>query len=419
VSALILQPDVSFAFICVHLRTNALFELNDPGPGQTRQARPIAVFLSFSGAGGVERMVVNLVGGLVDLGRQVDLVVMRAEGPHLVELPPEVRLVRLGVRHSLLAPPALARYLRRTRPRALLAAKDRAGRAAVLGRALAGTDTRIVLRLGTNLSTAMAGRPALARWLRYWPIRRLYPRVDQIVAVSQGVAEDTAEIARIPRERILVIRNPVITPKLPELARAPCPHPWLESGQPPLVLGMGRLTRQKDFPTLIRAFAEVRRERSCRLLILGEGNGRPRLEALVAELGIGVDVDLPGFQSNPFTYLARAALFVLSSAWEGSPNALTEAMALGTPVVSTDCPSGPRELLDGSRFGPLVAVGDVAGLARAMSATLDDHLPAAVLQSAVAEYNQAESARRYLAVLDGAASGAQDAGAVRRSSSDR
>jgi glycosyltransferase involved in cell wall biosynthesis len=344
----------------------------------------------------------NLVRGFVDLGRQIDLVVMRAEGPHLGGLPAEVRLVRLGVRHSLLAPPALARYLRRARPRALLAAKDRAGRAAVLARALAGTETRIVLRLGTNLSTAMAGRPAIARWLRYWPIRRLYPRVDQIVAVSQGVAEDTAQIARLPADRIRVIRNPVITPALLALARAPCPHPWLEAGEPPVILGMGRLQRQKDFPTLVRALAQVRQDRPCRLLILGEGSGRARLEALVSELGIEAHVDLPGFQPNPFPYLARAALFVLSSAWEGSPNALTEAMALGTPVVSTDCPSGPRELLNGGRFGPLVPVGDVAGLARAIAATLDEHLPAAVLQSAVAEYNQAESARRYLELLESA-----------------
>lgn len=344
----------------------------------------------------------NLVRGFVDLGRRVDLVVMRAEGPHLTGLPAEVRLVRLGVRHSLLAPPALARYLRETRPSALLAAKDRAGRAAVLARALAGTDTRIVLRLGTNLSTAMADRPAIVRWLRYWPIRRLYPRVDQIVAVSQGVAEDTAKIARLPAGRIRVIRNPVISPGLLALAHAPCPHPWLEPGQPPVILGMGRLQRQKDFPTLVRAFAQVRRGRPCRLLILGEGSGRVRLEALVSELGIGADVDLPGFQTNPYAYLARAALFVLSSAWEGSPNALTEALALGTPVVSTDCPSGPRELLNNGRFGPLVAVGDEATLARAITAALDEHLPPDLLQTAVTEYNQAESARRYLELLESA-----------------
>jgi glycosyltransferase involved in cell wall biosynthesis len=246
----------------------------------------------------------------------------------------------------------------------------------------------------------MSDKPAPQRWLRYWPIRRLYPRVDQIVAVSEGVAEDTAAIARIPRGRISVIRNPVITPELTILAAGPCPHPWLEDGGPPVILGAGRLERQKDFPTLLRAFARLRRERPCRLVILGDGGGREALTALAAALGVSDDLQLPGFQANPFCWMSRASLFVLSSAWEGSPNVLTEAMALGTPVVATDCPSGPREVLAGGRFGPLVPVGDAEALAEAMAQTLDKPLPRPVLKAAVAEYNQTESARRYLAVLD-------------------
>jgi len=359
----------------------------------------IAVFVSFSGTGGVERMVASLTRGFVALGQTVDVVLVRAEGPHLAGLPPEAHRVLLGPRHALSALPALARYLRRRRPAALLAAKDRAGRAAVLARALAGTDTRVVLRLGTHLSTAMSGRSAIERQLRYWPIRLLYPRLDRIVAVSQGVADDTARIARIPREAISVIRNPVITPDLLAQATQPCPHSWLTPGAPPVILGLGRLQRQKDFPTLIRAFALVRRSRPCRLVILGEGSGRAALCALVDDLGLGEDVDLVGFQPNPYPFLARAALFVLSSAWEGSPNALTEAMALGTPVVSTDCPSGPRELLDGGRFGPLVPVGDAPALAAAMAATLDRPLPPETLRAAVSEYNLETSARRYLEAL--------------------
>jgi glycosyltransferase involved in cell wall biosynthesis len=359
----------------------------------------IAVFVSFSGTGGVERMVASLMRGFVALGQRVDLILVRAEGPHLARVPPEANRVHLGTRHSLVALPALAGYLRRRRPAALLAAKDRAGRVAVMARALSGTDTRIVLRLGTNLSTAMAGRSPLERTLRYWPIRLLYPKLDRIVAVSQGVADDTARIARIPSGSITVIRNPVITPELLALAAQPCPHPWLQPGSPPVILGMGRLQRQKDFPTLIRAFALVRKGRPCRLVILGDGNARAGLAELIDGLGLAAEVDLAGFQTNPYPYLARAALFALSSAWEGSPNALTEAMALGTPVVSTDCPSGPRELLDAGRFGPLVTVGDAPALARAIAATLDHGLPAETLRAAVAEYSQETSARRYLAAL--------------------
>ena len=359
----------------------------------------IAVFISFSGQGGVERMVTSLTRGFVELGQTVDLVLVRAEGPHLERVPPQVNQVPLGARHGLLALPALAGYLRRHRPAALLAAKDRAGRIAVLARALAGTDTRIVLRLGTNLSTAMAGRSALERGLRYWPIRALYPRVDQIVAVSAGVADDTARIARIPRDGIRVIRNPVVTPELLAEAALPCPHPWFSPALPPVILGVGRLQRQKDFPTLIRAFNLVRQGRPCRLVILGEGTARAELTALIRQLGLTAEVDLVGFQSNPYPFIARASLFALSSAWEGSPNALTEAMALGTPVVSTDCPSGPRELLDGGRFGPLVPVGDHQALAAAMSTTLDRPQAAETLRSSVAEYRQETSARAYLEAL--------------------
>lgn len=366
----------------------------------SNRAHPIAVFVSFSGHGGVERMVVNLIRGFVALGRQVDLVLVRTEGPHLERLPPQVNRVHLGTRHTFAAVPALAHYLRRHRPVALLAVKDRAGRVAVLARWLAGTDIRIVMRLGTNISTAMAERTAMARWLRFWPIRRLYPRIDRIVAVSAGVADDTARIAGIVRTGIQVIRNPVITPELPELAARLCDHSWFQPGQPPVILGAGRLQRQKDFPTLIRAFAQVRRERPCRLVILGEGSGRAQLQALIAALGIATDLDLVGFRTNPYPFLARAALFVLASRWEGSPNVLTEAMALGTPVVATDCPSGPRELLDGGRYGPLVPVGDIQALALAMAKILDCPPLPETLRAAVADYTQAKSATRYLEVLE-------------------
>ena len=360
---------------------------------------PLAVFASFSGAGGVERMLVNLIRGFVERGQAVDLVLMRATSPHLARLPAAVEQIRLGTSHSLLAAPALARYLRARRPAALLAAKDRAGRAAVVARALARTQTPLVLRLGTQLSTAMADRTPIERWLRYTPIRALYPAVDRIVAVSEGVAEDTARIARLPRERISVIRNPVITPELAPLAAAPCDHPWLAPGQPPVILGAGRLQRQKDFPTLIRAFARLAGELDARLMILGEGGKRPELESLIATLGLAERVALVGFQDNPYAYLARARLFVLSSAWEGSPNVLTEALALGVPVVSTDCPSGPSEILEAGRFGPLVPVGDVASLAEAMRQTLAAPLPSDRLRAAVEAYEQGRSAARYLEVL--------------------
>jgi glycosyltransferase involved in cell wall biosynthesis len=166
-----------------------------------------------------------------------------------------------------------------------------------------------------------------------------------------------------------------------------------------VIIGMGRFTEQKDFATLIRAFARLRANRNCRLILLGRGRLQADYQALAEQLGVAADIAYPGFADNPYSYLARARLFVLSSAWEGSPNALTEALALGVPVVATDCPSGPRELLDGGRYGALVAVGDDAALAQAMAATLDAPPPAAGLRRAVADYTVEASARAYLAAL--------------------
>ena len=360
----------------------------------------LAVLVSLSGEGGVERMVLNLVREFAaQPGLAVDLVLIREESRHLGDLPQGVNVVRLGVRHSALAVLPLARYLRRARPDALLAAKDRAGRAALRARALARVPTRVVIRLGTTLSEAIRDRSALRRWLRYRPIRAAYRHADAIVAVSEGVAADVLSIAGLPPERVQVVRNPVVTADLARQAAAAVAHPWLGDPAVPVVMGIGRLTRQKDFPTLIRAFARLRRARPARLLILGEGADRAALVDLARTEGVAGDVALPSFQANPYAWLARARLFVLSSAWEGSPNALTAALALGVPVVSTDCRSGPRELLAGGRYGPLVPVGDVEALATAMNEVLARPLPADELKSAVREYGAEHSARRYLEIL--------------------
>jgi glycosyltransferase involved in cell wall biosynthesis len=258
---------------------------------------------------------------------------------------------------------------------------------------------RIVGRLGTNLSAALEGRSGFARWLRTAPMDLIYPRVDHVVCVSQGVLEDTRALTGLPDERLSVIRNPVVTPRLAELAAQPADHPWAADPTVPLILGAGRLTEQKDFPTLVRAFARLRKDRPARLVILGDGRQRGVLETLARERGVAADLALPGFAPNPYAWMARAKLFVLSSAWEGSPNVLTEALALGLPSVATDCPSGPREILAGGRWGPLVPVGDDAALAAAMAATLDDPQPPEALRAAVAEYTRDAAAGAYLRVL--------------------
>jgi glycosyltransferase involved in cell wall biosynthesis len=364
--------------------------------------RRLAILLSFSGAGGVERMVLNLLPPILRAGVAVDLLaIVRKPTPDLVRIEGSgLRLFDLGCRHTTLALPEVVRYLKAERPCALLAAKDRAIRVAVVARRLSGVDTRLVGRLGTHLSASLDGRPRPLRWLRTGPMRWVYPNVDHVVAISDGVAEDTLRLTGLPPERVSVIRNPVITPGLYEKSRQPAEHPWFGDGGAPVILGAGRLTRQKDFATLIRAFARLRgQQRACRLVILGEGRQRGELERLTRELGVAEAVALPGHVGNPYACMSRAALFVLSSRWEGSGNVLTEAMALGVPAVSTDCPSGPAEMLAGGRHGPLVPVGDADALAAAMADTLDRPPESEQLRAAVAEYSAERSAAAYLNVL--------------------
>lgn len=361
----------------------------------------VCIFIPSFGDGGVERMLVNTARGMAALGARVDFIVRQPDAPYLDRLPASVRkmVVDSGDERTLLA--ELREYLRVERPEIVVSAKGRDDRIALRAKRTAPPGTRFFLRPGTAVTARMEerGTNPLRRWLKYRRMRRLYAQADGVIAVSEGVADEIASSTRFPRERISVIRNPNITPELKALSEVRLEHPWFAPGEPPVILGMGGLRTQKDFATLIRAFALLRAQREARLLILGEGRQQARLRDLAGKLGVADDVQLPGFAENPYAYLRHAALFVLSSLWEGSPNVLTEALAVGTPVVSTDCRSGPREILQGGRFGPLVPVGDVEALAHAMLETLEKPLPAEVLKQATAEYTMEKSAQRYLAAF--------------------
>ncbi|MEW5860320.1 MAG: glycosyltransferase [Cyanobacteriota bacterium] len=344
----------------------------------------IALFLRNLGNGGAERIMLSLAQGFAKQGQKVDMVLTKAEGTYLAQVPPEVRVVDLKASQfdnrknfkfptslqSTSSLPKLVRYLRQERPLALLSATHYPNEIAVLAKHLARVPTRIVV--SEHITLSVEARRVDQRSSRLAPLmaRLFYPWADGIVAVSKGVAQDLALITRLPLERHPVIYNPVITPELIEKAKQPVEHPWFTDGEPPVVLGVGRLVEQKDFATLIRAFAEVRRVRPARLMILGDGKERSQLNTLVRELGLENDVALIGFVKNPYAYMARAAVFVLSSAWEGLPTVLIEAMAVGTPVVSTNCESGPEEILNNGKYGALVPVGDSKAIAQAILSVL-------------------------------------------------
>ncbi len=361
----------------------------------------LSIFVPSLEGGGAERNMLNLARGFDDRGLSVDLVLAKAEGPYLDQVPTGMRVVDLGDVRLLPSLPNFVRYLRQERPVVLISAMDHANVAALWARRIARVPTLVLVGVRNTLSQETQHATQTKQRLIPFLVRAFYPWADAIVAVSRGVANDLARIKGLSRKGIHIIYNPVVTSELLAAARAPSDHPWFSPGEPPVVLGTGRLTPQKDFPTLIRAFAFMRARRPGRLVILGEGEERPRLEALVSQLGIEDDVVLPGFVENPYAYMTRAAAFVLSSTWEGLPTVIIEALACGTPVVSTDCPSGPAEILEGGRYGRLVPVGDVEGLARAIMHTLDTYFDAEMLRRRAGEFTVDRIVDQYLEVLEG------------------
>ena len=378
-----------------------------------------ALYISSLAGGGAERVFVNLAQGFVKRGfTDLWLILNRAKGPYLAHLPPEVQVVDLcepdvpfrfahllrylsqkhanspwlnsatkahyialkatgylRKRHlqfmllSSLMSLKLADQFRQIRPDALLSALINCNLTAILAQRFVNGFKAVTSEHNTP-SLSICSQPAAGTVLKM--MRRLYPKADRIVAVSQGVADDLISLLNLPHEKVTVIYNPVVTPELFEQAKQPVSHPWFEQNQLPVILAVGRLTRQKDYLTLFRAFSLVRQVRPAKLLILGEGEERANLERLAIELGIQNDVSMPGFVDNPFAFIAKASVFVLSSAWEGLPTVLIEALACGCPVVATDCRSGPREILDNGRYGRLVPVGDHEALAKAILDTLDN-----------------------------------------------
>ncbi|ADE13879.1 glycosyl transferase group 1 [Nitrosococcus halophilus Nc 4] len=365
------------------------------------KTKRLALFLPSLHGGGAERVMLTLAEGFAERGLLVDLVLASAEGPYLNRVPEAVHVVNLGVSRVIKSLPGLVRYLRREQPQALLSALDHANLIALVAKRLAASKASCVVSVHSTLSVEQRHTKVWRARFIPWLITRWYPGAKKVVTVSQGVAEDLIQTTGLAPEKIQVIYNPVVIPDLLAQAQAPIPHPWLGADQPPVILGIGRLTAQKDFPTLIRAFARVREQRLARLIILGEGEERPKLEALIRTLNLQQDVALPGFVHNPYAYMGRAAVFVLSSAWEGFGNVLVEAMAVGTPVVATDCPSGPAEILHDRTYGPLVGVGDDLHMAKAMMDILEGRGPtASVLRGRAADFSLEAAITAYLEVLN-------------------
>ena len=358
----------------------------------------IAFFIPDLGGGGAERVVVNLVNHYVANGQPVTLVLARTTGALIDRLDSRVELVDLGVPVKALSIIALARYLRRSRPDCLVSHMDIANIAACAAQRLSGyAAKRLVLccHLMFSLQLEAFRRPkdrVVARLMQH-----AYPIADRYVAVSHGVAQDISRLADLPLERFDVIHNPAYDKTIPAQSAADPGHPWLEAGDRdiPVVITAGRLTPEKDFTTLLEAIERARRTRAIRLIILGTGPLAGELKAHAVKLGIDHAIDFVGFQTNPFAYIGRADVFALSSRWEGFGNVLVEALACGTPVVATNCPSGPAEILENGRYGRLVPTGESAPLASALLESLNARHDTKALRAHARTFSVATAAEAY------------------------
>jgi len=404
---------------------------------KVRPAR-ISFLLDNLTGGGAEKVILNLAGGFTKLGHPVDILVCKMEGVLCNSIPAGVNLVplkssstTLGFLCAMRADPAgfraiagmtikrklfrfippIAAHLKASRPAALVSALPKSNINAVLAKYYSGTPIRVVVGAHINMSTQDAecyssGKSNL-RYMR--PLmQRCYRRADAVVAVSKGVAEDIATYLCLDRDHVTTIYNPIETKQIETLSHESLNHPWFDSATVPIILGIGRFVAQKDFPLLLRAFAKLREKRQARLVLLGgdEASAEQReqkqeLVRLATQLGVQNDFDTLGFKVNPYPFLRKASVFVLSSRYEGFGNVLVEALLCGCPVVSTNCPSGPAEILDNGKYGTLVPVGDERKLADAICETLDTPKNKAVLRTRGEEFSIENAVERYRKVLLG------------------
>lgn len=397
----------------------------------------IAIFLKSLNRGGMQTSLLKLASGLADLGVQLDIVVAgKLDGPLRDIVPQGVRLISIrrnrvpwlrlwqalrsfdgnngvslkSVPLPMTPPravgflPGLIRYLSQEKPDSLIVAGTAYNLISLWARRLSGVQTKVIISERNSMSARLNLTFNQDEW--HWRyakelVANAYPEADAIVGNSDGVSADLADSIGLKRDTITTIYNPIVNEALKEKALESVEHPWFASDAPPVILSVGRMHPQKDFPTLIKAFARLRAERDVKLVILGGGTEhgvKADLTALAKRLGVLADIDFPGVVSNPFSYMAKADVFVLSSQFEGCPNVLVEAMACGCPVVSTKCPHGPDEILEGGRYGPLITVGDDEQLAKAIAATLDKPESPAVLSERASYFDFDSSIEKYLQV---------------------
>ncbi|MDQ0206799.1 glycosyltransferase [Alkalicoccobacillus murimartini] len=355
--------------------------------------KKIAFILYSLEGGGVERLTLHLMEGLLEKGYQVDLVVVQMKGEYMNDIPDGIRVIHLDKPNLRASCLAIRQYLSKHKPDVLISAKDYINLIVLLAKKLTRVPTKIIVSSHVNITEQARRLPQFNKVKR--GISIMYRFADDIVCVSKGVADDIHQVSGVSDKKIHVIYNPIVTTELLKNGENVVEHPWFDQNQE-VIVTVGRLHVQKDYKTLLHAFKKVNEVRpNTRLMIVGDGPEKDTLTKLTAELNLKEVVDFVGFQTNPYPYMKKADLFVLSSAWEGFGNVLIEAFAMGTTVVATDCPSGPAEILEHGRLGKLVGVGAVEEMADAILYSLDHPQPESALKQRASTFSIDNCVRAY------------------------
>lgn len=329
----------------------------------------IAFFLPSVRGGGAEKSIVKMCNELVTMGASVDLVLVKYEGSLLNYISDQVNVVDLKCSRSILSVFKLAFYLINSNPDALISAMKHANIPAILAREIAkfiGFKTKLLISERSNASKSFENNKSFKNNILLLSMSLLYPKADKVIGISKGVSQDLAQLLNLEPEKVHTIYNPVVNNELFTLCNVTVEEDWFKKIDHPIIIAVGRLTKAKGFDNLIKAFAKVSFKINCYLVILGEGEERESLETLIGTLSLKDKVYMPGFVNNPYKFMKHSDVFVLSSVWEGFGNVLVEAICCGCKIVSNDCPSGPKEIIESYNVGTLVPFNNVNLLSEAI-----------------------------------------------------
>ncbi|MBL0138584.1 MAG: glycosyltransferase [Bacteroidetes bacterium] len=358
----------------------------------------LAIVIGSLRMGGAEKAAVHLANEFASRGIRVDLVLVNADGEFMSSLDPAVRVVDLQAGKTRNAGKPFYNYLRKENPQVIIAIQSHVQLMVLMTRHRYRMKIPVILN-EQSLFSANVPAQGLKNFIFRLLIKKYFPMADAVAAVSTASALDFTNCFPELKGRVDIIYNPVLSKVVPVTKFQIPDHPFLHDKTISVIMSAGRLVPSKDFPTLLRAFAVMNKAHNARLIILGEGGERGNLIALSAELGIKDFVSLPGFISNPMSWMNYASVFVLSSEYEGLPFVLVEAMAAGCQVVSTDCPGGSSEILGDGKYGALVPVHDHISLAAAISEAIKHPIDAQQIRRRSEEFTAPKVVSNYLELI--------------------